>query len=758
MAGARQAAGEARGEAEAARGAAVAARTRSRLRALPFALPFARLRAALVAFLGDLAPSPSRLVLWAPVFFGLGIWLFFAAEREPSGWAVAVALAAAVASAPLMLRGPRRLEVAIVAGGLACAGFATASLRAHQVQAPVLAEAIDATAEGRIVALSRSRADQLRAELEDVVIYGLPPDRTPKRIRLSLLRGDFERPVRVGERIAVYARLSPPGAPVEPGGFDFRRHAWFDELGAVGYARGPAMQSQRRAPAGLWTALNAANAVLRDRIARAIGQAMPGERGAFAAAILVGVRAEVGQDSLQALRDSNLAHLLAISGLHMGLLAAIVFGAVRTVLALAPGMAQRMPTKKVAAGVALAAATAYLALSGATVATQRAYVMAAAALIAVMIDRPAISLRALAVAALIILALRPESLMDAGFQMSFAAATALVAAWESPAGRLARVAGRGAGTGGALSRWALGLALTSLIAGLATAPFSAMSFNRLSAYGLAANMAAVPAMGLAAMPAAAAAGFLAPFGLEGPALAVMGWAIDWILFVARWAADLPGAVRAVADPPAAAAPLMVLGGLALCLRRGRMRFLGLAPVAAALALWIAGAPRPVLLVSPGGGAIGLIGPEGRAVDRARGEGYAVESWLAADGDAAGQEAAAERPGLLRQGRRIEGDLGAGWTVIKFTGRARVETMSRDCRAQVLMIAPGAPEPPVGACAYFGPERLAQLGALAVDADAAGLHVRSALEQSAGRIWSPAPAHDPAPAEEDDGAAAEANGD
>jgi competence protein ComEC len=691
-------------------------------------------------------PTPDRMILWAPVAFSLGILSYFHAAREPSGWTVAIAMALAVAATPLIMRGPRGFMFGFLAAALICAGFAAAALRAQMVAAPVLAASMDATVEGRVAVLSRSRSDQLRAELADPVIYGLARSATPQRVRVSLLEGDFERPVRVGDRITLYARLSPPGAPVEPGGFDFRRLAWFQGLGAVGYARGPVMMAEQQAATGPASRLSQAVARLRDRAATAIMDALPGERGAFAAAILVGSRAGVGQAPLQALRDSNLAHLLAISGLHMGLLAGMVFGAVRLALALVPVLALRMPTKKVAAVAALMAATGYLLLSGAAIATQRAYVMAAVALIAVMIDRPAISLRALAAAALAILALRPESLMDAGFQMSFAATTALVAAWETGTGRRARAAGEQVGAGRGVLRWALALAFTSFVAGMATAPFSAMIFNRLSQYGLVANLSAVPIMGFVTMPAGAAAALLAPIGLERPALWVMGQSIGAILAIARWVAELPGAVRPVAAPGGAVAWLIVLGGLWLCLGATRARALGAAPLALGLVLWVAAPSRPTLLIAPDGDMIGLMGPEGRAVDRPRGAGYAVESWLASDGDAGDQDAAARRVGLIRAGRRTEGEFGDGWRVVRLTGRATPDMLADDCMAKVLLIAPAAPRGPDGPCVYLGPERLRAFGAIAAEADGDRLILRSAVLATEGRAWTGPPGPTPEGAE------------
>ncbi|MFT6774905.1 MAG: competence protein ComEC, partial [Paracoccaceae bacterium] len=134
-------------------------------------------------------PTPDRMILWAPVAFSLGILSYFHAAREPSGWTVAIAMALAVAATPLIMRGPRGFMFGFLAAALICAGFAAAALRAQMVAAPVLAASMDATVEGRVAVLSRSRSDQLRAELADPVIYGLARSATPQRVRVSLLEG-----------------------------------------------------------------------------------------------------------------------------------------------------------------------------------------------------------------------------------------------------------------------------------------------------------------------------------------------------------------------------------------------------------------------------------------------------------------------------------------------------------------------------------------------------------------------------------------
>lgn len=683
-----------------------------------------------------------RAPLWAPVLVALGVWIYFALAAEPSNWLVALAVAGPAAALPLALAG-RAPPALALAAALVAAGFASSALRSQVVAAPVLSAPIDATLQGRVIEVARSRADRRRVTLADLVVYGLPPEQTPATARITLLEGDFARPVRLGERIEVFARLGPPLGPVEPGGFDFRRHAWFEGLGAIGFARGPLVGANAEtagtaeADEGTITRLSAWLEQTRGAMTEGILEALPGREGAFAAAILTGVRSEVRRDELQDLRDSNLAHLLAISGLHMGLLAGLAFAAARMAIAAAPGLAVRIPAKKAAAGAALAAALAYLVLSGASVATQRAFAMAAAALIAVMIDRPAISMRALAAAALAILLVRPESLMGAGFQMSFAATLALVAIYEGvreggwlrlDRGSERRVWPR------RLALWGAGLLLTSLVAGMATAPFAAASFNRLTTWGLPANLAAAPVMAFWVAPFGALSAVLAPFGLQSLALVPMGWGIGFILDVAAWAAGMPGAVRPVPEAPAGAMGLVAFGGLWLAIWRTPLRWAGAVAACAGLALWTFGATRPEALVAPDGVAIGVMGDLGRAVDRARGAGYVIETWLANDGDAADQAEAAVRPGVDRAAKQASAELSNGWRLVLLEGLVRPDRMAAACVPRTVLVAPAARQPGVGPCLSFDRAALDRLGALSVTPEGDMVRIRGALTDALDRPW------------------------
>ena len=596
----------------------------------------------------NVAGERERWPLWLPVGLGLGIALYFSLPLEPAAW---LGPAAALAGLAVFLATTRagaaagRVRSALVLGGLAAAligaGFTVAQLRTLWVAAPVLEKRIGpATVRGRIAYvedLPRGR----RLVLEMLSIPTLEAAATPARARIRVNRG--APGLGAGEWVAVRAVVRPPPGPAAPGAFDFQRHAFFQRIGAVGYALGPVRRSlppaagegeggsgiaagaaeqgdlpgpgTAKAPgAGKVTAAGKAEGAalrwrlwlseLRHEIGARVRAALGPVQGAVAAALMTGERGAIPERVMAAMRDSGLAHLLAISGLHIGLVAGILFFSLRGLLALVPAVALRVPIKKWAALAALVGAFAYLVVTGATVPTRRAFVMAAIALLAVLADRTAISMRIVAWAAVIVLALNPESLLGASFQMSFAAVVALVAVYERVAGAAAggglaplwRVAGdQGPWWRRRLIVYMAGVALTTIVASLATAPFAVYQFNRFAAYGLAANLVAVPVTALWIMPWAMAAFALMPFGLEAVALAPMGWGIAVVIAVAEGVSAWPGAASLVPAMPPAGIALVALGGLWLCLWRRRWRYLGLVAVAAGLLWSTLGRPPDVLV-------------------------------------------------------------------------------------------------------------------------------------------------------------------
>ncbi len=676
-----------------------------------------------------LAAARGNLLPWAPVFLSLGIGFYFLLPVEPDA-PIWLGLGLALATCLLLaFRAPPLWHIPSVAVALVLAGLFLATWRAHSVAAPVLTFRYYGPVEGRIVAIDRSFSDQPRITLDRIILTRTAPDRTPAKVRVAL-HGDAEAArLEPGLRVMLTAHISPPEGPVEPGGFDFQRLAWFSGLGGVGYTRTPVMTLE--APddgLGLFAFR------LRMRLSRAIQAAIPGQPGAFAAALMTGDRSSVASATNNALRGANFSHLISISGLHMGLLTGFVFGAVRYGLALVPPVALRLNTKKLAAIVALCAAAFYLMLAGPNVATRRAFVMVAVMLAAVLADRRAISLRSVAIAALVVLALEPESLVEPGFQMSFGATLALIVAFEPWAKVQTHIP--------KLLRPAAMLLLSSLAAGLATAPIAAAHFNRVAEYGLLANLLSVPLMGLVVMPAGVIAAVLTLVGLEAPALWVMGQGTAFILRVADFVSGLEGAVQAVPTPPDFVLPLLGLGGIgALISRRIWLRGAAATVALAALIGW-AGADRPPLLIAGDGGLVGLWAEGGRVLSKPKGAGFVAQSWLEDDGDLTSQEAAFQRGTAPARKGAWHGVFGTH-ALHHVTGKTAPERAVQLCDAA----APGTivvlnGDWPEGSnrhdCDVFDLKRLRRTGALAVRLDGDHLAITEARKSAGARLWNTSP--------------------
>ncbi|NQU61931.1 MAG: ComEC/Rec2 family competence protein [Rhodospirillales bacterium] len=537
-----------------------------------------------------------------PVLFGLGIAAYFSLAVEPPLWAGPLGLGAALSGVFVSMR-LQKISGLVLAMVLAivAAGFSAAQIRTISVQAPVLTARIGPTAVSGRIAAVESFPKASRVTLEKPRIAGLRPDLVPEKIRVKLKGA---QPVmQAGDWIRVRAILSPPSPPAAPGAFDFQRQSYFRGLGGFGFSLGQAeIIAKAEADENAFASFHLGLAKIRQDIGARVRGKLGGRAGAVAAALMTGERSAIPEDVLKSMRDSGLAHLLAISGLHIGLVATILFIGFRGLMALSSPLALRYPIKKWAAAIAIAGALAYALIAGATVPTQRAFLMVGLVLIAVMVDRRGISVRLVAWAALVILILQPESLLGASFQMSFAAVTALIATYEVIAERR-RLKDH---DGGTLPPWLRkagfylgGVALTTLVAGSATGPFAVYHFNRFADYGLAANLVAVPVTALWVMPCAVAAFLLMPFGLEGLALTPMGQGVEIVIRVAETVAAWPGAVTLVPAMPPWALAAIALGGLWLCLWRGRWRAWGLAGIACGMVAMAFVTPPDILIDAKG---------------------------------------------------------------------------------------------------------------------------------------------------------------
>lgn len=564
-----------------------------------------------------------RWFLWLPALLGGGIAVYFLLPAEPKLLPLRLGMAAAVLALLLfgrhmLWRWPLIMLLALLSG------LWLASERTASMAAPVLARPSGAVwIEARVLEVEPRDAGH-RLLLDDLRFGGLQEAETPKRIRITLPRdGEVLWP---GERIRVRAMLLPPPEPAMPGAFDFARYAWFRQIGAVGYAISTAEVMPAEETRSWREAAMLSLSALRQDWTRRIAAQTEGAGGAIAAALMTGVRGPIPDQVDDAFRDSGLAHILSISGLHLTLVAGLLFFLVRAALALHPYLALHYPIKKWAAFAALLGAMAYTLVSGAALPTLRALVMIALALLAVMLDRRAITLRAVAWAALLLLVLWPDSLLDPGFQMSFAAVTALVAAFEQFAPRLTRWRSQ-AGPAQIALLWLGGVMAASFVAGLGSSLFAAYHFNRVADYALIANLLAAPLVDFIIMPFAVLAFLLMPLGLEALALTPMVWAVNALIALAVWVAGWPDAVGTVPAMPLWGLATITLGGLWLCLWQRRWRWLGVIGLLFGTASpWLIA--QPDFLVSADGRLLAAraADPDRYYFSSAPPRGFAAETW------------------------------------------------------------------------------------------------------------------------------------
>lgn len=677
-----------------------------------------------------LAAERDRWALWLPVAFGGGIGLYFALPAEPPLW-LGPAATLALAAMFLGLRKPALPRLLLTAALAISAGLTAAELRTRAVAAPVLLERHGPVELRGVIERLEPDGKTTRVTLAPLAIEGLAPESLPRRVRVRM-PGELPADARPGAVMTLRATLLPPPGPALPGGYDFAREAWYRGLGAVGYAFQPGQVETGAVAASGWQLWWSG---LRQDWSRRLRAVLPGDVGAVADALVTGERGGLSPAMEQAYRDSGLAHLLSISGLHVGLLAGLIFVGLRSGLALVPAVALRWPIKKWAAGGALLAMPPYLWLVGASIPTQRACLMVGLVLLAVLLDRRALSLRLVAWAAVLVLALAPEALLTPSFQMSFGAVTALIAGYELWSRRSVERAERG-------WPWRIlaylgGVLLSSLIASTATAPFAAFHFDRLTLYGLAANLAAVPITGFWIMPLALATYLLMPLGLEAWALTPLGWGVEAVNWVATEVASWPGAALPVPGMPVWGLLLVAFGGLWLCLWSRPWRLAGIALLlAGAASPWLVRPPD--ILVSGDAKVVGLADPAGRLwLSSNRAGRFSSEEWLQRRGQTETTVWWRDEPGvaawlscdplgcLYRRDGRI--------VALAFDGDALLE----DCWGNDLLVAllPIRRACPAGTQARDRFD-LWREGTLAVWVEARGIRILSVAAWRGDRPWSP----------------------
>lgn len=561
---------------------------------------------------------------WLVTAFAAGIALYFSLRFEPS---IGLALFGGGLAAMFVLYWWPRRDVRFVAFASAClclcffGGLGAAQIRSALVYTPMLVkETGPRMVEGTIEAIDMmGEGGDMRFLLKDVVIERVAPEDTPVHIRLRVRDGGAVRP---GQRVRGLASLNPPSPPVAPGAFDFQRQAYFDSIGAVGFFF--------RTPERIDTAPQNRLVLIiegwRMTIAARVSEQFNQPQAGLIIALMTGQQKAVAEKDYQAMRDSGLAHLLAISGMNVAMIATLLFFSSRLLMAGVPWFALRFPIKKYAAVIAFVGALIYTMIAGMNVPTQRAIITTGIVLLAVCLDRSPISLRLFAFSAFMVLLFTPENIMGVSFQMSFAAVMALIVFYEWARPFWTAAYSR-AGMMRKAGLYLLGVVVTTLIGGTVTGIYSLYHFQTYPLYTLMANLIVVPLSGVVIMPCAVAAMALMPLGLEHWALEGMAWGVTWMLATARYVAGLDGAVLRTHAFPVWIFMGITLSFLWFMLWSGRARFAGLVTMIAFLCL-IPFSRSPDALASGNSDLWAVKGLDGALLfSSGRGDRYAAETWL-----------------------------------------------------------------------------------------------------------------------------------
>lgn len=502
--------------------------------------------------------------LWIPVFYAIGILIYFGVAKEPEVYSGITGALVALSSA-VLFRKKTLASYIFIAMFFVMSGFSGANIRAIMVKAPALEKPMRVTSiQGKVEEIDTYKTGY-RIILTNIKNAEIPEEKLPKKIRLVIL-SKMEN-VQAGDVIEVRASLTPPPKAVLPGAYDFSQYAYFRQIGAVGFAVSDVIEIESTKNTFAETIVQ-----IRNNIAVKIQASVGGVEAEIAKALFIGDTGGIDKDVMTAIRNSGLAHLLSISGLHLVLVCGIFFVITRTFLALIPAIALNYNIKKIAAIFAIAGSYFYLLISGSPVSAVRSFIMSAMALLAILLDRSGTPLRLVAIAAMFILIISPENILSPSFQMSFGAVIALIASFEWLTPHLNQIAS--AYKIPKIIMNIFGTIISSIVATIATAPFGVYHFNRSSPYGIIANVLAIPITSMLIMPLGVISLLLMPFHLEWLVAWPMKTGIDFIVSIARYVADLPYANSTIAAINYWQLLLITLGFLWLAIWKTKWRLFG----------------------------------------------------------------------------------------------------------------------------------------------------------------------------------------
>lgn len=520
-----------------------------------------------------------RWFLWVPVFIGGGIAGYFSLATEPPLWLLG--------TAPLLflafLVSRHRFDIAlpIAACLLACAlGFNAAQIETRLISRPMLTKAMDPVSITGTLMRAEALPEGARLTLKKPSIQGIEKEDRPLLLRIKVKTPYAELP-EAGSRVNLWGPLWPPNDSALPNGYDFRRQAFFKQIGGTGLSYVPPRTYEARYPPPfLWDGVAILFEKARNALILATFARLNGNERDMTAALLSGSQTSIDKDVMEDMRASGLSHLLSISGVHVSMMALLIYVPLRFFFALFPHFALRWPIKKIAAFIAIIATGLYTCLVGADAPTVRSALMTGLVFFAIMMDRRAMSLRLVALAACAIMLTTPSAMMGASFQMSFAAVLAMIAAYEKRIDLLVF-----SGLIPSESPWMKravfylrDIVVTSLIATAATTPFTIFHFQTFSFYGVFANMLAIPLTTLWIQPCLLLIYLAAPLGLANIFIDGAGWGTAQLIALAQTVAQWPYSQIPFPPMPSWSFGTLLLGGLWLCLWKTAWRYIGLAAI------------------------------------------------------------------------------------------------------------------------------------------------------------------------------------
>lgn len=570
----------------------------------------------------------SRLLYWTPVALGLGIEFYFSSTFEPALWSI-LCVCTTLSMLTFFLRHFRLLFFTLYFLSVFSWGIGVPTIRAYILATPLLSHDLPPQwIEGQIEKIETFPNAQ-RLTLYHPVLKKPFTEEPLTRVRISLKgRLQLSEHVIPGDRVRIRAILTPPAEPAVPGAYHFRRQAYFEGISAQGFALAPVrLLNANQEDTSLRRRTKAGLEAFRHSLNQHFEKTLKAPESALAKALVTGDRAGVPETVRQDFASSGTAHLLAISGLHLSVVAGFAFLSLRFLLSLVPALALGFAIKKWAAFGALCAVFFYWLICGGSIPASRALIMSGLILSAVMVDRRAITLRNVALAAILVLICLPEALLSPSFQLSFAAVIALVATYEQLKNSLITRKSKDDSRFRQGFLYFLGVASTTLIATIATTPYLAATFHNITLQAIPANLLAVPWTTFIIMPLLVLSLFSMPFGHDFGISYFLEKSLNILMYIAHEVGEWPGSMVPVPSPSAGVMSLLTLGSLWICLVKTPRRFWGGLPISAALMLWILYSPPPDLFIENKQKVIGVRTQNGDLwVVSKRAGAFARESW------------------------------------------------------------------------------------------------------------------------------------